>query len=791
LSGNALASNYVWTFTTGTAPNTTPPTVSSTVPAMNSTNVAVGSALSATFSEAMNPLTIGTATFILKQGATPIAGAVSYVGVTATFTPLVSLAANTLFTATITTGAQDLSGNALASNYVWTFTTGTAPNTTPPTVSSTVPAMNSTNVAVGSALAATFSEAMNPLTIGTATFILKQGATPIAGAVSYVGVTATFTPLAGLAANSLFTATITTGAQDLSGNALASNYVWTFTTGATPDTTPPTVSSTVPAGSATNVAVGSALAATFSKAMNPLTIGTATFSLKQGATPVAGAVSYVGVTATFKPLASLAPNTLFTATITTGAQDLSGNALASNYVWTFTTGATSNTTPPTVLLTVPSNGASPVPVTSNLVVIFSEAMNPLTIGTATFTLKQGAIPVPGAVSYVGVTATFTPLVGLASNILFTATVTTGVQDLSGNALASNYVWTFTTGTPSSPNPPTVISTAPINGASLVTVTSNLVVTFSEAMDPSTINTGTVFLTQGGTRVAGTVSYAGISATFRPASNLAPNSLYQGVVSTGAADPSGNTLGATYLWSFTTSGSTADQPPVCLANFAVLSGSAIVGSGSNAVTGDIGVSPGTSVTGFPPGTLTGTIHAGDAAAAQAIVGLTAAYGDAVSRAFGAVPVSGDLGGQTFTAGLYKSVSSLAISTGNLTLDAKGDVNAVFIFQMASTLTTSSGNQIVLAGGAQPFNVFWQVGSSATLGSNSVFNGSILADQSITLNPGATVNGRLLALNGPVTLQSDIVTSPSPGIGVGGIVNAASDSRTVAAGSIAAVFCNDLG
>jgi hypothetical protein len=112
-------------------------------------------------------------------------------------------------------------------------------------------------------------------------------------------------------------------------------------------------------------------------------------------------------------------------------------------------------------------------------------------------------------------------------------------------------------------------------------------------------------------------------------------------------------------------------------------------------------------------------------------------------------------------------------------------------MASTLTTSSGNQVVLAGGAQPFNVFWQVGSSATLGSNSVFNGSILAAQAITLNPGATVNGRLLALNGVVALQSDTVISPAPGIGIGGIVNAASDSRTVAAGSIAAVFGNDLG
>jgi type VI secretion system secreted protein VgrG len=155
------------------------------------------------------------------------------------------------------------------------------------------------------------------------------------------------------------------------------------------------------------------------------------------------------------------------------------------------------------------------------------------------------------------------------------------------------------------------------------------------------------------------------------------------------------------------------------------------------------------------------------------------------------VNGDIGGQTLTAGLYNSTSSLSIWSADLTLDAKGNINAVFIFQMASALTTSDGRQIILAGGAQAFNVFWQVGSSATLGAASVFQGSILANQSITLNPGAKVYGRLLARTGTVTLQSDVVTSPPPVLALGGIVNAASWSGTVAAGSIAAVFGNNLG
>ena len=351
--------------------------------------------MSATFSEALNPLTITNTTFTLKQGAAAVAGTVTYAGVTATFTPTGTLAPNLPFTATITTGVQDLSGNALAANYVWTFTTGATPNLTPPMVSSTVPANGATNVPIGNALSATFSEALNPLTITNTTFTLKQGAAAVAGTVTYAGVTATFTPTGTLAPNLPFTATITTGVQDLSGNALAANYVWTFTTGATPNLTPPTVSSTVPARNAMNVPIGNALSATFSEAMNPLTVTNATFTLKQGATAVAGAVTFAGVTATFTPTSILAPNLTFTATITTGVQDLSGIGLAANYIWTFTTGAAVNLTPPTVISTIPGSGATNVPLGNALSATFSAAINPLTITNATFTLQQGYHGRPG------------------------------------------------------------------------------------------------------------------------------------------------------------------------------------------------------------------------------------------------------------------------------------------------------------------------------------------------------------------------------------------------------------
>jgi hypothetical protein len=195
-----------------------------------------------------------------------------------------------------------------------------------------------------------------------------------------------------------------------------------------------------------------------------------------------------------------------------------------------------------------------------------------------------------------------------------------------------------------------------------------------------------------------------------------------------------------------------------AGFAVLAGSTVTNTGSSTVTGDVGVSPGAAVTGFPPGTVVGTTHAGDPAAAGGIADLTIAYNDAAGRTLCPVSVAGNIGGQTLSPGLYKSTSSLAVSSGDLTLDAHGNANAVFIFQIASSLTTTTGRHVILAGGARASNVFWQVGSSATLGTNSTFVGTIMADQSVSLTTGATLNGRAMARIGAVTLEANIITKP---------------------------------
>jgi hypothetical protein len=200
-----------------------------------------------------------------------------------------------------------------------------------------------------------------------------------------------------------------------------------------------------------------------------------------------------------------------------------------------------------------------------------------------------------------------------------------------------------------------------------------------------------------------------------------------------------------------------------ADFAVLAGATVTNTGKTVVVGDLGVYPGSAVTGFEgvlpggPGMVVGTIYAADPVAKAAQGDLLTAYDDAKGRTVGAILVAGNLGGRTLAPGLYKSSSSLEISSGDLYLT--GNKNSVFIFQMESTLVTTVGRKIILVGGVNAANIFWQVGSSATLGTNSVFEGTIMADQSITITTGATLNGRALARIAAVTLDTNKITNPT--------------------------------
>jgi len=196
-----------------------------------------------------------------------------------------------------------------------------------------------------------------------------------------------------------------------------------------------------------------------------------------------------------------------------------------------------------------------------------------------------------------------------------------------------------------------------------------------------------------------------------------------------------------------------------ASFAVLAGSTVTNTGATTILGSVGVSPGTGITGIPVGQPTGgELHDHDAVAAQAQSDLTVAYNALAGMACGTDLTGQDLGGKTLAPGVYCFNTSAGL-TGTLTLDGGGDPNAVFVFQIGSTLTAATSAAVDLIGGAQNTNVYWQVGSSATLGTSSAFKGNIVALASITLTTGAALNGRALARTGQVTMDTNAVGDPT--------------------------------
>jgi hypothetical protein len=657
---------------------------------------------------------------------------VSYSGTTAIFAPASSLAPNTAYTAMITTAAKDLAGNPLLKNFVWSFTTGAAAVVTPPTVSLTDPLNAATGVPLNQKIAATFSKTMDASTIQTSTFRVMQGTTVISGFVSYSGVTATFSPASNLAPSTIYTATITTGVTDLAGNALANDFVWSFTTGTAVVIIPPTVSFTDPLNAETGVPLNQKIAATFSKTMDASTIQTSTFTLKQGTTPISGFVSYSGVTAIFAPASNLAPSTVYTATITTEAKDLAGNALANDYVWSFTTGAAVVIIPPTVTSTVPVDAATGVPLNQKITATFSKTMDASTIQTSTFTLMQGTTLVVGFVSYSGTTATYTPLSDLRQNTTYTATVTTGAKDLAGNALANNYVWSFTT---IAPYTVTLLSEPSAGGTTSGDGTYD---PGSSVTVNATANSGYTFTNwiENGSPVSSDASY-----TFTISSSRMLVANFAEVV----LPPPSIDLGLAATYGLAAYSAITNVPT----SFSIINGDA-----------SIQINPLSSMTGFTfstpagAGVVTGSVHAGDAVATQVYTALLAAYNFTKTRTpdvglfvvgtvdLGTVDIPvfpGHLPGH-LPPGVYSSGTTMNINT-NVVLDAGGDPNAVWIFQIGSSLTTTSGS-VTLEHGAQQKNVFFVPTASATIGTNTTFYGNILAGASITLAGNNTVFGRLL-------------------------------------------------
>jgi len=460
----------------------------------------------------------------------------------------------------------------------------------------------------------------------------------------------------------------------------------------------PEVTSATPADNTLGRSINTTIQATFNEEMNPSTINTATFTVTQGTTPVSGTVSYTGTTATFTPSNNLEPNTVYTGTVTTGAKDPAGNALVNNYVWNFTTGDAPDVIPPLVISTDPDNNTTGVALDKRIDAVFNEAMDPLTITSATFTLTQGATTVSGIVTYAGTTASFTPSANLAYNTTYTATITTGSKDLAGIALMNDYVWSFTTLELIVPPP---VGTSPVLGsASAFGVFGGNAGITNEGLN-TVINNGGIGTTGAPTLITG----------FHDASN-----------------------------SYT-------ETPLNVGN----------------VTGGI-------FTGLPsPGTATSFLIA-----TQALADATTAYNSIspASKPGGIDPGAGELGGLTLAPGIYKSASgTFNISNGDLTLDAMGDPNAEWIFQTAAGLTVGvagplGAKSVVMINGALPKNVYWHVGSAATINGagGGVMVGNIMASAGVTFSTAGNavqtvLNGRALSLNASVTVVNTTINVPN--------------------------------
>ncbi|SHG51934.1 Ig-like domain-containing protein [Flavobacterium fluvii] len=453
---------------------------------------------------------------------------------------------------------------------------------------------------------------------------------------------------------------------------------------------------------------------------------------------------------------------------------------------------------PVVSTTNPIDGAVGVPLNQIITATFNEAMNPATIDQSSFVLTVGGIPVSGTVTLSGAVATFTPNSLLAPNTVYAARIKTSAKDLTGNALQADYVWTFTTGIA-----PIIVSTDPANNATGVALNKIISATFNMPMNPLTLDGTTFTVKEGSNAVLGAITYSGSTVSFAPSLPLLANKVYTVTITNGAKNVAGTPMASNYVWSFTTVIPVIVTPPPTSTSglfFGVFGGNAgITNQGLfTVVNGNIGTTAAsTLMTGFQEvltgdvytitplnkGLVTGEIFAAAPApgnatkAATALIGLNAARAaylsiSPASMPGGIDPGAGQLGGLTLAPGVYKSNSgTFDITNGDLTLDAKGDPNAVFVFQTASALTVGNSlpRSVKLIGGALAKNVYWYVGSSAVINyaGGGVMTGNIIANSGVTLSSPAnstnasvtTLNGRAISLVSSVTMVNTVINVPN--------------------------------
>jgi len=445
---------------------------------------------------------------------------------------------------------------------------------------------------------------------------------------------------------------------------------------------------------------------------------------------------------------------------------------------------------PTIISSNIADMAVDVAINAQITATFSEAMDSATLNTLSFTVAAGdETPMVATVRLdnTGNTAILTPTSDFSASTLYTTTITSAVKSALGISLASKISWSFTTAAAPDTTSPTVSATYPLNTVINFARNRNITAEMSEPLDPETVNTTSFTLSDGATVIAGRVNYTGTTVTFDPDSDLAASTLYTATLTTDLTDLAipANSLATNYVWSFTTGTDVAAGPAMVnlrtAGDMVILAKSGITNVPTSSITGNIGASPITaaSMDNITCNEISGTIYGSDAAytgngdvscfagtapdttlVANAVLDMGTAYADTAGRSSPDFTelYAGDLSGQTLQPGLYKWGTNVLIST-EVTLE--GGANDVWIFQIAGDVNMADGSSIFLTSGAMAKNIFWQVGggTGAVIGTTAHFEGIMLAEKGITINTGATVNGRLLAQTA-VTLAQNAVTQPAP-------------------------------
>jgi hypothetical protein len=530
LAGNAGSGTFYFTTTGGT--DADPPAVVTVSPANGATGVPPNAQIVVEVSEPV--ATLGGGAVTVAAGGPPLSGslAVSADRLTLTFTPSAALAASKVHSVSVA-GFTDFAGNPLAA-FSSTFTTRSGgSDTTAPSVVATDPASGATGVAVGSPVLVTWSEEVDPVSAGVQVSVYNTGAV-VAGSIAVTGNLVSWTPATPMPGSTLMY--VSSSGKDLAGNTGFGSPT-TFTTAATPDTTPPSLLSVVPSGGSTGVSPRATIVLTFSESLNPSTVNNDTFTVFAGGSERTPSIYRSADNRTVSLFGTWPADSLVTVVATASVQDLSGNALP-EFASQFTTGSAEDTTAPLVVSQRPGLGATGVPVGSTVVLYTSEAMDPATVPAAQYVSEDG-VPLPGSTSVTGGgrTIEFTPASPFGHAALVQAFLTADAKDASGVA-ASPYEGSFRTEADTSTQPPSVVRTLPTAFASNVPRSVVVELEYSEPLNPTTVNGATVRLLENGSSlVPATVSLTGGGRIVRivPSATLTASTYYYIDITTGIRD----------------------------------------------------------------------------------------------------------------------------------------------------------------------------------------------------------------------------------------------------------------